>query len=57
MLEGLLITVVGMAVVFVVLAILMYVIMGLERLFREKGVAEVVSEKVCLLYTSPSPRD
>ena len=53
MLEGLLITVVGMAVVFVVLAILMYVIMGMERLFREKGVAEVVSEKVAVTEALP----
>ncbi len=36
MIEGLLISVVGMAVVFVVLTILMFVIMGMERLFRER---------------------
>ena len=53
MLEGLLITVVGMAVVFVVLAILMYVIMGMERLFREKGVAQIVSEKVAVTEALP----
>lgn len=39
MIEGLLISVVGMAVVFVVLAILMFVIMGMERLFRERTAA------------------
>jgi sodium pump decarboxylase gamma subunit len=48
MIEGLLISVIGMAVVFVVLAILMFVIMGLERLFRDKGVSEVVAEKVAV---------
>ena len=53
MLEGLLITVVGMAVVFVVLAILMYVIMGMERLFREKEVAQIVSEKVAVTEELP----
>jgi len=39
MIEGLLISVVGMAVVFVVLTILMFVIMGMERLFRERATA------------------
>ena len=39
MIEGLLISVVGMAVVFVVLTILMFVIMGMERLFRERAPA------------------
>jgi sodium pump decarboxylase gamma subunit len=45
MLEGFLITVIGMLVVFVVLAILMFVIMGLERLFRDKEGSEVAAEK------------
>jgi len=43
MLEGLLITVIGMVVVFVVLSILMFVIMGLERLFRDKEAASKVN--------------
>lgn len=53
MLEGLLITLVGMAVVFVVLAILMYVIVGLERLFREREVARVVSGKIGVTEALP----
>lgn len=39
MIKGLLISVVGMAVVFVALTILMFVIMGMERLFRERAPA------------------
>jgi sodium pump decarboxylase gamma subunit len=38
MIEGLLICVVGMAVVFVVLTILMFMIMGMGRLTSDKGV-------------------
>ena len=44
MIEGLVITLIGMAVVFVSLAILMFMIMGIERAFRsgEPAVEEVV---------------
>lgn len=56
MLEGLLITVIGMVVVFVVLTILMFVIMGLERLFRGKEGAEVVVEKVAVEGAEPQKR-
>ncbi|MBM3156860.1 MAG: hypothetical protein FJ004_06205 [Chloroflexi bacterium] len=46
MLEDLLICVIGLAVVFVVLAVLMFVIMGLERFFRggELAVQEIAVE-------------
>lgn len=53
MIEGLLITVIGMLVVFVVLAILMFVIMGLERLFRVKAVSEVAAEKTAAEGAEP----
>lgn len=56
MLEGLLITVIGMVVVFVVLSILIFVIMGLERLFRGKEGAEVVVEKVAVEGAEPQKR-
>ena len=47
MIEGLLISVVGMAVVFVVLTILMFVIMGMGRLLSDKGVVgRVVVEEL-----------
>jgi len=53
MLEGLLITVIGMVVVFVVLTILMFMIMGMERLFRGKEGAEVAVEKVAVEGVEP----
>ena len=70
MLEGLLICVVGMVVVFIALAVLMFVIMGLERLFRggELAVAEVavdmpveavavVREQLVVGKDEPKPED
>lgn len=53
MLEGLLIAVIGMLVVFVVLAILMFMIMGLGRLFTDKGGSEVAVEKVTVEGVEP----
>ncbi len=53
MLEGLLIAVIGMFVVFVVLTILMFVIMGLERLFRDRGAGEVAAAKVTVEGAEP----
>jgi sodium pump decarboxylase gamma subunit len=53
MLEGLLISVIGMFVVFVVLTILMFVIIGLERLFRHKEVSEVAAEMVAVEQAEP----
>lgn len=55
MLEGLLITVTGMAVVFLVLTILMFVIMGMERLFRDKEVSEDVAEETAVEKTGAEP--
>ena len=46
MLEGLLISLTGMLVCFIVLTILMLVIMGLERLFRDKLISEEIAAKL-----------
>jgi len=69
-LEGLLICVVGMVVVFITLAILMYVIIGLERFFRggELAVEEVavdmpveaataIREQLVVGKDEPKPED